>query len=143
MYFGRTEGKPKRQRDVGYFTGRNALRSVEQVHQIPRVSAPLQSSFLASLQPLLKRALLTLKCLGSQISSVQPGPLNVTCLDSLRSQRTPDTRQEAVSNAGKQVRKRARGPFALRVVQLNFTPEIEVLYMLFERSLCICSMTSL
>ena len=30
-----------------------------------------------------------------------------------------------------------------RVVQLNFTPEIEVFYMLFERSLSIFNMTSL
>ena len=30
-----------------------------------------------------------------------------------------------------------------RVVQLNFTPEIEVFYMMFERPLSIFSMTSL
>ena len=30
-----------------------------------------------------------------------------------------------------------------RVVELNFTPEIEVFYMLFDRSLSIFSMTSL
>ena len=30
-----------------------------------------------------------------------------------------------------------------KVVQLNFTPEIEVFYMLFERDLSIFSMTSL
>ena len=30
-----------------------------------------------------------------------------------------------------------------RVVQLNFTPEIEVFYVLFDRSLSIFSMTSL
>ena len=32
---------------------------------------------------------------------------------------------------------------AYRVVQLNFTPEIEVVFMLFDRSLPIFSMTSL